>query len=119
MANLVMLIITIVKLKMLWVGKYANPQNSIVFSENQDHLIVHRFMIHTNVLLVDFKFLIHGAKIIKVIINTIYIYTYNYNICFYGNNYDKNYNHYAKDFLTLVFIPYYYGLRKKESNLRQ
>ena len=82
-------------------------------------MILHIVSVNTDTFLVDFKFLMHEAKIIEVIINTIYIYTYNYIIYFYGNNYDKNYNHYAKDFLTLVFIPHYYGLRKKESNIRQ
>src|ERR1035437_9446776 len=114
-----MLIITIIKLKKLWVRKYAYTSYFIIFCENQNHMIFHASLIYTNVLLIDSKFLIHGAKIIKVIINTIYIYTYNYNIYFYGNNYDKYYSHYAKDFLTLFSIPYYYGLRKKESNLRQ
>jgi hypothetical protein len=89
MANLVMLIITIVKLKMLWVGKYAYPSYFIIFCENQDHMIFHDFMIYTNVLLVNFKFFIHGAKIINVIINTIYILPYNYNFYLYGNNYDN------------------------------
>ncbi len=84
-----MLIITIVKLKMLWVGKNAYPKYLVAFSKNQDHVIFHAFMIYTNMLLVDFKFLIHEAKIIKVIINTIYIYPYNYNFYLYGNNYDN------------------------------
>src|ERR1035437_10184071 len=68
-------------------------------------MILHIVRINTDTFLVDFKFLMYEAKIIKVIINTIYIYTYNYIIYFYGNNYDKYYNHYAKDFLTLDFIP--------------
>lgn len=100
---------------MHWVGKYANPNYFIIFRENQNHMIFHILSVNAYVFLVNFRSLMHETKIIKNIINTIYILPYNYDIYIYGNNYDSYYIPDPKVFLTLVYISHINGLQKKES----